>query len=149
MGPTASQIREELDQHRDDAADRLAELENRVGSMTDQARTQVEETTQEIRQTFDLRYQLRENPLIAVGGGVLLGFLLGGGLSGGGGGGSHHGPSGHRSSSVSGHLQASLMQSAKSSGLSDTISAAGSALLSDVTKTIKGAVGQSGQSGTR
>ena len=145
MGPTASQIREELDQHREDAADRLAELENRVGSVTDQARTQVEETTQQIRQGLDIKYQLRENPLIGVGVGLLAGFLLGGGLSGGGGGGSHRGHPGQRSSGVSGHLQATLMQSAKSSGLSDTISAAGSALMSEVTKTVKGAVGSSGQ----
>ena len=143
MGPTASQIREELDQHREDAADRLAELENRVGSATEQARTQVEETTQQIRQGLDIKHQLKENPLIGVGGGLLVGFLLGGGLSGGGGG--QHGPSGHRSSGVSGHLQATLMQSAKSSGLSDTVSAAGSALMAEVTKTIKGATGQSGQ----
>lgn len=159
MGPTASQIRQELDQHRDDASGRLAELENRVGSMTDQARSQVEEATDEIRtqvedtkqqiqQTFDVKYQLRENPLIAVGGGLLLGFLLGGGLSGGGGG-AYQGQSGQGSSAVTRHLRESMMQSARSSGLSDTVSAAGSALLSEVTKTVKGAVGQSGQSGNR
>jgi len=158
MGPTASQIREELDHHRDDAASRLAELENRVGAMTEQARSQVEEATDEIRtqvvdtkqqiqQTFDLKYQLQENPLIAVGGGLLLGFLLGGGLSGGGGG--YQGQSGQGSSAVTRHLRESMMQSARSSGLSDTMSAAGSALLSEVTKSVKGAVGQSGSGSSR
>lgn len=151
MGPTASQIREELDQQRDDAAARLAEIENRVQNVTSEARSEVDETKEQIRsqvedakeqvkQTFDVKYQLQQNPLVAVGGGLLLGFLLGGGISGGGGG-SHH--SGHQSSSsVGGHLQASLMQSAKSSGLSDTVSSAGSALLAEVTKTVKGAIGQ-------
>lgn len=148
MGPTASQIREELDQHRDDAAARLAEIENRVQNVTSEARSEVEETKEQIRsqvedakeqvkQTFDLKYQLKENPLIAVGGGLLAGFLLGGGLSGGGGHSSRR-----SSSSVGGHLQASLMQSAKSSGLSDTLSSAGSALLSEVTKSVKGVVGK-------
>ncbi len=151
MGSTASQIREELDQHRDDAAARLAELENRVQNVTSEARSEIDETKEQIRsqvedakeqvkQTFDVKYQLKENPLIAVGGGLLVGFLLGGGLSGGGGGDSH--PSQRSSSSVGGHLQASLMQSAKSSGLSDTLSSAGSALLSEVTKSVKGVVGK-------
>ena len=159
MGPTAGQIREELDHHRDDAAGRLAELEHRVESMTEEARTQVQEATGEIRtqvedtkqqiqQTFDIKYQLQENPLIAVGGGLLLGFLLGGGLSGGGGGG-YQGQSGQGSSAVTRHLRESMMQSARSSGLSDTMSAAGSALLSEVTKTVKGAIGQSGSGGGR
>ncbi len=142
MGPTASEIRQELDQHRDDAASRLAEIENRVESISDQARSQVEETTTQIKQSLDIRHQLKENPLIAVGGGLLLGFLLGGGLSGGGGGGGSSHSSQRSSSSVGGHLQASLLQSAKSSGLSDTISATGSALLSEVTKSVKGVVGQ-------
>lgn len=151
MGPTASQIRQELEQHREDAANRLAELENRADSVTYQARTQVEDTTEQIRtqleQTVDSTYQLWENPLIVVGGGLQLGFLLGGGISGGGNGG---GSPAHRStSSVSSHLQASLMQSAKSSGLSDTISAAGSALLSEVTRSVKGVVGQSGPNQAR
>lgn len=152
MGPTASQIREELDHHREDAASRLTEIENRVQNVTSEARSEVDETKEQIRsqvedakeqvkQTFDVKYQLQQNPLIAVGGGLLLGFLVGGGLSGGGGGGGHH--SGQRSSSsVGGHLQASLMQSGKSSGLSDTLSSAGSALLAEVTKSVKGAVGQ-------
>ncbi len=152
MGPTASELREELDQHRDDAAGRLAELENRVQAVTQTARSEVEETTDQIRsqvedardqikQTFDIKYQLRENPLIAAGAGIVAGFLLGGGLSSGGGGGSRQ--SGQRSSSsVGGHLQASLRQSAKSSGLSDTLSSAGSALVSELTKSVKGAVGQ-------
>ncbi len=155
MGPTASQIRQELDDHRDDAAGRLAELENRVTAVTEQARTEVEETTDQIRsqvedakeqvkQTFDLKYQLKENPLVAVGGGLLLGFLLGGGLSGGGGGNGSGGNRGSapKSNDLGGHLRASLMQSAKSSGLSDTVSAGGSALVSEVTKSVKGAIGQ-------
>jgi len=151
MGPTASQIREELDQHREDAAARLAEIENRVQHVTSEARSEVDETKEQIRsqvedakeqvkQTFDVKYQLQQNPLIAVGGGLLLRFLLGGGASGGGGGGSYSGS--RSSSSVGGHLHASLMQSAKSSGLSDTLSSAGSALLSEVTKSVKSAVGQ-------
>lgn len=148
MGSTASQIREELDQHRDDAAARLAELENRVGGAAEQAksqveevRTQVEDAAQQVKQRLDITYQLQENPLVAVGAGLLVGFLLGGGLSGGGGG-SRHSPAGYGSPSVGAHLQASLMRSAKSSGISDTLSAAGNALMSEVTKSVKGATGR-------
>ncbi|HEV2527046.1 MAG TPA: hypothetical protein VGT61_01130 [Thermomicrobiales bacterium] len=152
MGESASQIRQELDQYRDSAAERLAEIEDRVGNVTDEARhvvedvqtqvqTQVKETTEQIRQTFDIKHQMSENPLVAVGAGLLAGFILGGGLSGGGGSRSYQG--GYRSQSgIGAHLNRTVRESARSSGLNDTLSAAGSALSKQLMGSVRANVDQ-------
>ena len=151
MGESTDRIREELDQYRDSAAGRLAEIENRVGNvadeargMVDDARTEVQETTEQIRQTFDVKHQIQENPLVVVGAGLLAGFVLGGGLSGGGGGGSSSGSSGS-GAGIGSHLNRTIRESARSAGLNDTVSAAGSALVQQLTGSFRANVDQSRQ----
>jgi hypothetical protein len=67
MGQTTDQLRQEVDQKREDAALKI-----------DQIQAKVEGATQQVKDTFDLRKQIEENPLLALGAALAGGFVLGG-----------------------------------------------------------------------
>ncbi|MDQ3779527.1 MAG: hypothetical protein M3354_03120 [Chloroflexota bacterium] len=144
MGQSSDQIRQEIDQHRSDAAQKIDDLETRVQDTATQARDQakdmVEDTIQTVKESVDLRKQVEERPLVALGVAFVGGLVLGG-ITGGGGG-------GQQSSSAQGGSQQSqgaggtLRGAAQRSGLEDTISNAAAALLGSVTEQFKSTLEQ-------
>lgn len=136
MGPTADQLRQEIDQKREDAAGKIDQLETRVQETALSVKSEVEETAQKVKLTFDLKHQVEQNPLMAVGVGLLGGFLLGG-LMGGDGGGSRS-PSGGMDSGLVGALRTA----ARDAGLEETLSTAATTLMGTFSDRIKGAVDQ-------
>lgn len=141
MGTTADQLRQEIEQKREDAAEKIAEIESRV-----------DDTTQRVKETFDLRHQVEQNPLLALGAAMVGGFVLGGLLdrddrpSGaewrrmqGPPADLQHqrGPAGNQGGALSG-----IRHAVKSSGLDDTLSSMTAAVLALVTDKVKDAVNQ-------
>lgn len=155
MGQSADQIRQEIDQHRDDAADKIDQLQSQVQGTTEQVRDQVQDsveqvveqvkgtvddTIQQVKQSVDFHKQIEERPLVVLGAAVLGGFFLGGMMGGGGkGGGNQSQQWGQGSSSSANHGSATsgMRTVIKKSGLEDTISNAGAALLGSVTDQLK------------
>lgn len=140
MGTTADQLREEIDQKRDDASRKIDEIEARIEGTAENVRDEVRQTAQDVtdqvKETLDLKSQIEERPLIAIGVGVAAGFLLGGM-----GGSQDRGASrGHGSSIYSGAM-GMVRDSAKETGLSDTLAAAASALMGVATTQAKGIAG--------
>lgn len=86
MGQTADELRQEVDSKRDDASQKIEQLEQMVTGAADQVKTQVSDAVDQakaqVKQTFDWRHQVEEKPLVALGaafiGGVVLGGVLGG-----------------------------------------------------------------------
>lgn len=154
MGQSADQIRQEIDQKRTDAADKIDQLQSQVQGTTDQVRDQVQEsveqvrdqvkgtvddTIQQVKQSVDFHKQIEERPLVVLGAAVLGGFFLGGMMGGGGKGGNQSQQSSYGSSSSANHGSASsgMRTIIQKSGLEDTISNAGAALLGSVTDQLK------------
>jgi len=162
MGQSSDQIRDEIEQRRADAAEKIDQLQGQVQGTADQMRTQVQEsaeqvketaeqvmegaratvdeTVQTIKESVDLKQHIEERPLVALGAALLGGFLLGGMTSGGGG--SHHqsSPPYAQSSGVaagSGMLGVGLRSAIQKSGLEETISNAGAAMMGNVTDQLK------------
>jgi len=157
MGQSSDQIRQEIDQKRADAGDKIDQLQNQVQGTTEQVRDQVQEsveqvvdqvkgtvddTVQQVKQSVDFHKQVEERPLVMLGAALLGGFLLGG-MTGGSGGGNHQHQTGH--ASMSSHDQGFMQGSAASgirtalhkSGLEETISSAAAALMGSVTDQLK------------
>ena len=152
MGQSSDQIRQEIDQKRTDAADKIDQLQNQVQGTTGQVRDQVQEsveqvvdqvkgtvddTVQQVKQSVDFHKQVEERPLVMLGAAVLGGFLLGGMMGGGEKGGHQSQQSSHGSSSSSSHTPGTLRTAVQKSGLEETISNAGAALLGSVTDQLK------------
>lgn len=168
MGKSSDQLREEIDAQRADAGAKIDNLQNQVQGQIDDTREQVTETAEHVRdqaqavvtdtvdsvkQTvndFDLDRQVQERPLLSVGmamlGGALLGSMLGGNND------SHQHSASYTSSpdmgtrggshSSSAGIGHSLRSAAQKSGLEDTISNAGAALMGSVTEQLKNMVDQ-------
>lgn len=142
MGQSSDQLRQEIEQHRSDASQKIDDLEARVQDTATQAREQakgmVEDTIQTAKESFDFQKQVEERPLVALGvafvGGMMLGGITGGGnqQSSSGQGGSQQGQGGG----------GTLRQAAQRSGLDDTISNAVAALLGSVTDQFKSTLDQ-------
>jgi len=156
MGESTAQVREEIDMNRRSAADKIDQIQSQLENTTEQLRTGVQDSAQQVRdqvkgtiddtmetmkQNFDLRQQIEERPLVALGAALVGGFVLGGLMGGGGhsqnGGNGHTQPtasqSGHHGSSA-GHGVRSAIQK---SGLEDTISNAASALIGSLTDQLR------------
>jgi len=136
MGETADQLREEVSAARDQAAEKIEMIEQKVG-----------EATQQVKDKFDWRRQVDDNPLLAVGaamiGGMALGMMTGGGddssdrhhqspyasMSGSGAYG--------RQSNGGGGLGQMLRNTAKSSGFEDSIQSMSSAIMSAMTDRVR------------
>ena len=153
MGQSTDQIRQEIDQKRDDAAGKIDQLETQVKDTADQLKSGVQDTTEQIIgqvqgtvedtietvkqnvQNVDFRQQIEERPLVALGVALVGGFVLGGLM---GGGGQQQTSGGQQGSSQSGSsMSGGLRSLAQKTGLEDTISNAASALIGSVTDQVK------------
>jgi ElaB/YqjD/DUF883 family membrane-anchored ribosome-binding protein len=163
MGQSSDQIRQEIDRTRTSAADKIDQLQGQVQGTADQMRTQVQDTAEQVvdqvkgtvdhtietvKQNMDLKQQIEERPLLALGAALVGGFLLGG-MTGGGGG--HQQASGQReyasgtpvgASAAGGGAISGIRGAIQRSGLEDTISNAAAAFLGNLTDQLKGALDQ-------
>ncbi len=143
MGQSADQLRQEIEQKRSDAAQKIDDLEARVQDTAVQAREHVkgavEDTIQTAKESFDLRQQVEERPLVALGTAFVGGLLLGG-ITGGGGGSQQasYGQGGGQGEGIGGTLR----NAAQRSGLEDAIANATAALLGSVTEQVKSTLDQ-------
>jgi ElaB/YqjD/DUF883 family membrane-anchored ribosome-binding protein len=83
MGETADQLRQEVDQKREDAAEKIDQIQAKVEGATQQVKDTVDDAKQQVKETFDLRKQIEEKPLLALGAALAGGFILGGVLGDG------------------------------------------------------------------
>lgn len=155
MGPTADQLRQEIDQKRDDAASKIDQIESRVQDTTQSvkdavqdipqmAKETVSDTVEQVKesvQNIDFNRQIQERPLVALGAAIAGGFLLGGVMGGGGGGGQSSG--GQSSGGSQGGIGAGIRSAAKSSGLEDQLSGVTGALMGMVTERVRSVVQES------
>jgi ElaB/YqjD/DUF883 family membrane-anchored ribosome-binding protein len=141
MGQSSDQLRQEIEQHRSDASQKIDDLEARVQDTAIQAREQakgmVEDTIQTAKESFDFRKQVEERPLVALGVAFVGGLMLGG-ITGGG----QQTSSGQSGSQQSRRASGTLRHAAQRSGLEDTISNAAAALLGSVTEQFKSTLDQ-------
>jgi len=77
MGKSTSEISQELEQTRSDAAEKIGKIEE-----------QVTQSAESVKESLDWRHQVEARPMLAVSAAFLGGMLLGG-ISGGGNGGSN------------------------------------------------------------
>jgi ElaB/YqjD/DUF883 family membrane-anchored ribosome-binding protein len=163
MGQSSDQIRQEIDQHRDDAAGKIDQLKEQVQGTADDMRGQVQDTAEQmvnqvkgtvdhtveaVKQNMDLKQQIEERPLVALGAALVGGFLLGGMMGGGSG---HGQSSSHREyssgtpvgeSRTGGGVRSGIRSAVERSGLEDTISSAAAALMGSVTDQLKNTLDQ-------
>jgi len=163
MGQSSNQIREEIDRNRDSAAGKIDQLQDQVRGTADEMRAQVQGTAQDVvdqvkgtvdhtidsvKENMDLKQQIEQRPLLALGAALLGGFVLGGMMGGGEGqrhtsrhrefsSGTPVGESAGAAGAVSG-IRAAVQRS----GLEDTISNAAAALMGNVTEQLKGTLDQ-------
>lgn len=151
MGQSPGQIRDEIEQKRTDAASKIDQLQNQfessvndvrtqaqdmAGDMRDQVKGAVDDTVDTVKQNLDVRQQIEERPLIALGVAFFGGFMLGS-MSGG----DHHqsnqvnqSQNGRQQSSMSTGIRSAIQQS----GLDETLSNAAAALVGSMTDQLKG-----------
>ena len=142
MGQTADQLRQEIDQKRDDAAQKIDELQSQVQG----AAQKVTDTAMQVKDSFDIRRQIEERPLLALGAALVGGFLLGG--MGGGGGQGQRSSGGNvqrdwESGGASSGAMSGIRRAAQSSGLEDTLSHAASALMGSIADRLRDTLDQS------
>lgn len=162
MDKSSDQLREEIDAQRSDAGAKIDNLQTQLQTQVEDTRQQVTDTATHVRdeaqamvtdtvdsvkqtiEGFDIEKTVQERPLVAVGAAMLGGFVLGAMLGGGDNGSRQY--SGNYStgsdttgggSSISG-LGNSMRSAAQKSGLEDTISNAGAAIMGSLTDQLKG-----------
>ena len=171
MGKSSDQLREEIDAQRAETGAKIDQLQGQVRDTMNDAKQQVTDTATQVRdeaqamvtdtvdsvkktvEDFDIEGYVQQRPLMSVGVAMVGGFLLGAMLGGDGNG--HHSHSYNASttydssphssgggSTMSG-LGSSLRNAAQKSGLEDTISNAGAALMGSVTEQLKDMVDRS------
>lgn len=160
MGQTADQLRQEIDDKRDEAAAKIDAIEARVQNTAQMAKDTVEETVQmakdtvtetvsetldTVKQSFDVKRQVDERPLMALGAAAIGGFILGGAMGGGD----------KRPRSDRGHVSdrgpyqehrsqpGPLRQVAQSAGLDSAMSAVTGALMGMAADRLRGLVEES------
>ena len=150
MGQTADQLRQEIEQKREDAASKIDQIEARVTDTTQavkdtvqdlpqMAKDTVTDTVQQVKQSINVQEQIQQRPLAALGAAIAGGFLLGGIMRGGGGqsgGGQYAGMS-------QGGMASGIRSAAESSGLDETISGLSGALMGMLTERVRSTVEQS------
>ena len=168
MGKSSDQLREEIDQQRNDAGAKIDHLQAQVEGQIESTREQVVSTAEQVRddakemvtdtvdsvkhsiEDLDIERYVQERPLASVGAALVGGFLLGAVLGGdddhrrqSGGyrveGGQRHDDGGH---DISGMMHG-IRSAAKKSGLEDTVSNAAAAVMGSVTEQLKGMLDQS------
>jgi hypothetical protein len=141
VGKSTSEISQELEQTRSDAAEKIGKIEE-----------QVTQSAESVKESLDWRHQVEARPMLAVGAAFLGGMLLGG-MSGGGNGGDNGGQ--HRtysyidaenqgssmgSKSQGGGISGALKNAAHTSGADEAFSSAAAALLTTATQRVKGSI---------
>jgi len=133
MGETTDQLREQVDQARDDATDKIMQLERQVTDAADH-----------VKEQFDWRRQVNDHPLAAVGAAFAGGAFLGSMTSGGGQQQQHvsyptptgNGQSSSGSSAKAGGLGGLIRKAAKNAGLEAKIEAYAQDLFTSLGKRI-------------
>lgn len=100
MGKSSDQLRQEIDQQRDDAGAKIDRLQQQVEGQIEDTRDQVVDTAEQVREeakaavtdtvdsvkqsieNLDIERHVQERPLVSVGAALLGGFLLGAVLGG-------------------------------------------------------------------
>jgi hypothetical protein len=127
MGETTDELRQAVDNKRDDAAQKIDQIEQRVG-----------ETANHMKESLDWRRQVEEKPLVAVGAAFFGGMMLGGVLGGGNG---HDQqpkqPPQWQSAAAGAGLGGAIRKAAKSSGLEDSFNEMTSNLFSTISDRMK------------
>ncbi len=154
MGQEPDRIRQEVDQKREDAARKLDQIEHRVEHAThevkgtvDQTRQQamdmVEQAKQQAKETFDLRRQVEQKPLVALGAAFLGGLVLGG-VTGGGGeqqgqqqGQQQRPHDGRQHRERGGGIAEGIKRAAKESGLQETLTSMAAAAMGTANDRLK------------
>lgn len=72
MDQSTNDIRQDIDTIRDSMTDKLEAIETKIKGTVD-------DTTTNIKQTFDAKHQIRQHPWVAFGAAVAAGYLLAGG----------------------------------------------------------------------
>ncbi len=140
MGKSTSEISQELEETRADAADKIERIEQ-----------QVTESAEMVKQNLDWRYQVDSHPLAAVGAAFVGGLLLGG-MSGGG---DDHDRSRHSAYDANGNridysredrhdsgLSGALRQATHDSGVEAAVSSAAAMAMAAAGKRVKEAIGE-------
>jgi len=146
MGQSADQLREEINAKREEASVKIEQIEEKVGA-----------ATQQVKDKFDWRRQVDDNPLFALGAATFAGMILGGLVSGG-----DDDRQSHRDTpnyerygtspypqyrsynqGNGGGIGASLRSAAKSSGLEETISSMGGTLMATLADRVREVADQS------
>jgi hypothetical protein len=133
VGKSASEIGQELEQTRSDAAEKIEKIEQ-----------QVTQSAESVKESLDWRHQVEQRPLMALGTAFLSGLMLGELTNGD----QHKAPqysyngaSGNayqtRGSSSQGGMTDAVRHAARASGADDAISSAAAALLSTAGQRIK------------
>lgn len=161
MGQSTDQIRQEIDMNRQNAADKIDQIQSQIENTADQLRSGVQDSAQQVRdqvkgtiddtvetmkQSMDMRQQIEERPLVALGAALVGGFVLGGLM----GGDDHERPRGEytrhdgngrdrypSSSQQGGSLGHTIRSAMQKTGLDDTISNAAAALIGSVTDQVR------------
>jgi hypothetical protein len=128
MGETTGELRQAVDNKRDDAAQKIDKIEQKVG-----------ETTQQVKESLDWRRQVDEKPLMALGAAFVGGFVLGGVM---GGDDDHQKSSSHwQTSKNRGGLGGAIRNAAKSSGFEDSLSEMATGLFGSLSTRMKQVAG--------
>ena len=140
MGQTADQLRQDIEHKRDDAAAKIDAIETQF---EDTAR-RVQDTAKRVKENVDLRQQIQERPLVALGAALVGGFVLGGILGGEQKGGqpSQHAGEQHGGGARPRGVASGIKEAAKRSGLEDTVSSVTAAVMGMATDKIKSTVDQ-------
>lgn len=147
MGQTADQLRQEVDQKREDAGQKIEQIQAKVEGATQQVMDTVDDAKQKVKEAFDLRHQIEEKPLLALGAALAGGFILGGVL----GGDDHDGrryprydqgpaPQPYRYQQSSGIMD-TVRKAAKSAGLEETLNSLVTSFMGSLGERVK-AIGE-------
>lgn len=135
MGKSASEIGQELEQTRSDAAEKIEKIEQ-----------QVTQSAESVKESLDWRHQVEQRPLMALGtaflGGLMLGELTNGDQHAAprysyNGNGASRSAYESRENSSQGGMTDAVRHAARASGADDAISSAAAALLSTAGQRIK------------
>jgi ElaB/YqjD/DUF883 family membrane-anchored ribosome-binding protein len=155
MGESTDQIRREIDESRQSAADKIDQIQDQVTGTADQMRTNVQETAEQLREqvtgtvedtiqtvkeNVDFRQAIEDRPLLAVGAALVGGFVLGGLTGGDDDHRSSQGatmPNSNRTGSSGSSLGSGLRAAIQKSGIEDTLSNAAAAFVGGLSDQLK------------
>jgi len=126
MGQTTGELRQAVDSKRDDAAQKIDQIEQRVG-----------DSAQQMKETFNWRRQVDDNPLVAVGAAIVGGMVLGGVLGGDGDNHQSKQPPQWQTAASGAGLAGAVRKAAKSSGIEDSFNEMASNLFGSISNRMK------------